>query len=166
MPEQREQEISRLRARVAPVQANLLTLLDARPKQPGICFGEQLASMYKATFGEALDPEKLTGQSDLKAMLNRRNIFTSIGVRGGKKTGGWLIYRICGEPSAAEAGAAGASTTYEGSLAGVEANILKVLSLAANPTTPGIRPHYSLPVINTHGRHLLSRPAACGRESV
>ena len=69
MPEQREQEISRLRARVAPVQANLLTLLDARPKQPGICFGEQLASMYKATFGEALDPEKLTGQSDLKAML-------------------------------------------------------------------------------------------------
>ena len=130
-------ELERLRAVVAPVQANLLKLLDARPKQPGIVPGSELPFLYRSLFGEPLEPLQLTGQADLKAMLNRRNIFPAIGVRGSDKKGGWLIYRVA---TSSDAGVASASAK----LAQVQDNILELLRRAAHPTETTDVPHYSI----------------------
>ena len=128
---------------VAHVHANLLTLIDAQPKQPGHINGRDIQTLYQNHFDAPLDPEALTGQSDLKSMLNRRNIFPSIGVRGSEKKGGWLIYRV-----AATATAAAASSTADAPtpalLLKVQDNILALLDEAANPTEPGAIPHYSI----------------------
>jgi len=79
-------------------------------------------------------------------MLNRRNIFPCIGVRGGEKTGGWLIYQANVPVAAAAAATAGTgSSECPAALQEVQENILKVLHAAAHPSTPGVRPHYSLP---------------------
>ena len=136
-------EVERLKKVVAHVHANLLTLIDAQPKQPGHINGRDIQTLYQNHFDAPLDPEALTGQSDLKSMLNRRNIFPSIGVRGSEKKGGWLIYRV-----AATATAAAASSTADAPtpalLLKVQDNILALLEEAANPTEPGAIPHYSI----------------------
>ena len=135
-------ELERLRATVAPVEANLLSLIDARPKQPGFITGGELPGLYLETFGTALDPEPLTGQTDLKAMLNRRNIFPTVGVRGSEKKGGWVIYRVAlsaGKQPATEGG-----RQCPPSLVKLQDNILELLHRAANPKEKGRPAHHSL----------------------
>ena len=129
-------ELASLRAIVAPVHANLLSLIDARPKQPGFVPGRELPALYLSTFGEALSPEKLTGQTELKSMLNRRNIFPSIGVRGSENKGGWLIYRVVAPVS--EPG------TCPPELVTIQDNIVEMLHRAAHPTAPGAVARHSL----------------------
>lgn len=151
-------EVERLRTVVAPVQTRLLKLIDSRHKQPGQIAGSVLAELYERTYGESLDPQSLTGQSDLKAMLNRRNIFPQIGVRGSDKKGGWLIYRVVavtksdGEPAADRLCPPG--------LVKVQDNILELLRRAADPQarkTPehysDTLPHYSLAAGTLHERY-------------
>ena len=155
-------EVERLRTVVAHVHQNLLTLIDARPKQPGFIPGAALPALYESTFNAPLNPEALTGQLDLKAMLNRRNIFPSIGVRGSEKKGGWLIYRVAAaaaRKSAAEAGV-GINSACPPELVRVQDNILAVLHRTANPTDPAAKPHASLDagtLLNRYGEQCRQR---------
>ena len=147
-------ELARLRAVVAPVQDRLLSLVDARPKQPGFVPGSELTALYHRTFGEELDPVALTGQTDLKSLLNRRNIFPSLGVRGSDKKGGWLIYRVA-TPAVTDGGA-----SCPPALQRFEDNVIELLRRAANPTEPGEKPRYSLDagkLANRYGEQLKCR---------
>lgn len=135
-------DIERLRALVAPVQERLLTLIDARPKQPGHIPGKDLPGMYQFRFSETLDPVTLTGQTDLKSMLNRRNIFPQIGVRGSEEKG-WLIYRVVA--AASRAAPKDAVQECPPALLKVQDNILELLRRAANPEEgSGEVAHHSL----------------------
>lgn len=130
-PDQRE----RLRTIVAPVEARILSLIDARPKQPGMIPGKELTALYLARFHEPLDPVALTGQQELQAMLNRRNIFPNIGVRGSDKKGGWVVHRVY---------SANAATSPSSALLKVQDDILEVLRRVANPTEADAVAHHSI----------------------
>jgi len=137
-------EIERLRERVAPAQEKILQLLDARPKQPGTIPGSELAAMYEQRFGEELNPLALTGQVELKSMLNRRNIFPSLGVRGSEKlkdvhASGWIVYRVLPKVTSPT----GAWITASAPLLQVQENIIELLRRFANPID-GSEPHHSI----------------------
>ena len=143
-------DIERLRELVAPVQTRLLELIDSRYKQPGNVPGAELAELYGRKFGAALDPQMLTGQSDLKQMLNRRNIFPKIGVRGSDKKGGWLIYRVVAVAKQPK----GVQQPCPPELLKVQENILELLRRAAHPAPDsGTVPHYSLDAGSLHERY-------------
>ena len=143
-------EVERLRALVAPVQERLLQLIDSRYKQPGNVPGAELAELYQRKFGQALDPQTLTGQADLKAMLNRRNIFPRIGVRGSDKKGGWLIYRVAVTKQQQEK----KDAQCPPELLKVQDNILELLRRAADPAPgSGTVPHFSLDAGSLHERY-------------
>jgi len=128
------------------VQERILQLIDSRPKQPGTIPGSELAPLYKQRFGLDLNPVELTGQTELKAMLNRRNIFPSIGVRGSAKKSGhvhvadWLVYKVL--LPKVDTGTA-ASALASSPLLQVQDNILELLRRAANPEDSS-PPHHSV----------------------
>jgi len=102
-------------ALVAPIQERILAMIDHkyRPGCPGIVPGKDLPQLYHEWYAEKLEaPETLPGQKDLKEMLNRRNIFPELGVRGSEKSGGWVVYRVNG---------------HLPELLAIQANILKLL---------------------------------------
>jgi len=95
----RAMELAAQVALVAPIQERILAMIDHRyrPGCPGIVPGKELPQLYHEWYAEKLEaPEALPGQKDLKALLNRRNIFPELGVRGSEKSGGWVVYRVNG----------------------------------------------------------------------
>ena len=86
-----DHEKARLQEVMAPVEERILKLIDAAAPAQRI-FGRMLAKQYEAKFKTPLDPQKLTGQTDLRAMLGRRNLVPRLGVKG--PADGWYVYRI------------------------------------------------------------------------
>jgi hypothetical protein len=155
-------EVARLREKVAPLLDRILSLVDSRPKQPGLVPGAELPALYEARFGEALLAEAWTGQTDLKSMLNRRNIFPTLGVRGSEKKGGWMVYRVA---SSATPGAD--TSTGAANLHCVEENILTLLARAANPPPGSGKQHFALDagkLSDAYGAHFKRRFNFRGKE--
>ena len=85
------QEKQRLQEVMAPVEERILQLIDAAAPAQRV-FGRVLAKKYEEKFGTPLDPQTLTGQTDLRYMLGRRSLVPRLGVKG--PADGWYVYRI------------------------------------------------------------------------
>ena len=94
----KEVETARLKAVMAPVEERILQLIDAAAPATRI-FGRNLSKAYEKEFGKPLDPEQLTGQTDLRQMLGRRNLLPRTGVKGGGDQ--WYVYRLLQNDAAA-----------------------------------------------------------------
>ena len=94
----KEVETARLKAVMAPVEERILQLIDAAAPATRI-FGRNLSKAYEKEFGKPLDPEQLTGQTDLRQMLGRRNLLPRTGVKGGGDQ--WYVYRLLQDDAAA-----------------------------------------------------------------
>ena len=87
----KEVETARLKAVMAPIEERILQLIDAAAPATRI-FGRNLSKAYEKEFGKPLDPEQLTGQTDLRQMLGRRGRSTSRSPRPvprGAAVGSW-----------------------------------------------------------------------------
>ena len=87
----KEVELARLKAVMAPVEERILKLLDDAAPATRI-FGRNLPKAYEKAYGTPLDPVQLTGQTDLRQMLGRRNLLPRTGVKGGGDQ--WYVYRL------------------------------------------------------------------------
>ena len=94
----KEVETARLKAVMAPVEERILQLIDAAAPATRI-FGRNLSKAYEKEFGKPLDPEQLTGQTDLRQMLGRRNLLPRTGIKGGGDQ--WYVYRLLQDDAAA-----------------------------------------------------------------
>ena len=94
----KEVELARLKAVMAPVEERILKLIDDAAPATRI-FGRNLSKVYEKEFGKPLDPEQLTGQTDLRQMLGRRNLLPRTGVKGGGDQ--WYVYRLLQDDAAA-----------------------------------------------------------------
>ena len=94
----KEVELARLKAVMAPVEERILKLIDDAAPATRI-FGRNLSKAYEKEFGKPLDPEQLTGQTDLRQMLGRRSLLPRTGVKGGGDQ--WYVYRLLQNDAAA-----------------------------------------------------------------
>ena len=94
----KEVELARLKAVMAPVEERILKLLDDAAPATRI-FGRNLPKAYEKAYGTPLDPVQLTGQTDLRQMLGRRNLLPRTGVKGGGDQ--WYVYRLVKDDKAA-----------------------------------------------------------------
>ena len=94
----KEVELARLKAVMAPVEERILKLLDDAAPATRI-FGRNLSKAYEKAYGTPLDPVQLTGQTDLRQMLGRRNLLPRTGVKGGGDQ--WYVYRLVKDDPAA-----------------------------------------------------------------
>mmetsp|Transcript_25150 Transcript_25150/g.57259 ORF Transcript_25150/g.57259 Transcript_25150/m.57259 type:complete len:301 (-) Transcript_25150:403-1305(-) len=133
-------ERQRRRALVAPMEAKVLELLDARPKHfrgsakeplPAFVKLSELPALYSESYGSEIDIQALsqcvglTRTAELADLL-RGTYFPRLAVRGSAKKGGVVVCRATENPNEL--------------LHQVQDHILELLRQAANPTTESNRP--------------------------
>ena len=146
----KEAETARLKALMAPVEDRILQLLD-KAKPATFIYGRNLAKLYEAAFGTPLDPQQLTGQTDLRQMLGRRNLLPRTGVKGSGEQ--WYVYRLL------QSDAAGASHTRR------TRPLRPLRQLSSRPNAPSRRAgSHSSPVHRPP--RATKAPTACARRSL